>query len=75
MAEVSKAGNSSGGFGPFDNDRNALRRGHEATCGMVPEGDQRIAFGVIAAEASFRNVVGVHDEAVDAAHRCDRDRS
>jgi hypothetical protein len=33
---------------------------------MVPEG-KRMTLG-IAAEASFRDVVGVHDEAVDAAH-------
>src|ERR1051326_2341588 len=47
--------------------RNALRRRDEASLGMVRDRHERIALRIIGGEAAGRNVVGMHDEAVDAA--------
>src|SRR6185437_15501918 len=45
----------------------ALDRRHQAALGVVPHRDERVAFRVVAADATLRNVVLVHDKAVDPA--------
>jgi hypothetical protein len=53
------------GYAPCDDDRNALRGGHETAFGMAPERDQRIVLGVICPKASLWDIIGVHDETSD----------
>src|SRR5690348_14641799 len=45
--------------------RDTFHRGNETSFRMMGDRDQRIAFGIVGAETTFRDVVGAYDETID----------
>ena len=50
---------------PQYSDRYAFGRRHLASRGVMRDGNERITFRIIGPQASFRDVVGMHDQAID----------